>query len=204
MDKPLFSVWLPGEPIGKGRPRATRQGRIYTPAATRAWEERSAKVMRSRWGYLPLEAPCEARVYAYHTRPATRPRAVPAPLWATGCACPRPSKPDVDNIVKAVLDAATQAGVLGDDRFVTRLVAETRYAAAGEEPGVRLEIYPLAAMEAAAHGQGTHPTSQSPRGAYLPGHREQPTPAQTRLGEAGSDAGDDDASTRDAHGRGGR
>ena len=30
-----IDVWMIGQPIGKGRPRFTRQGRAYTPAKTK-------------------------------------------------------------------------------------------------------------------------------------------------------------------------
>ena len=33
-----IDFWFQGEPVGKGRPRFTRQGRAYTPKKTRDYE----------------------------------------------------------------------------------------------------------------------------------------------------------------------
>lgn len=75
-----------------------------------------------------------------------------APLMGTlGCVvetvCKRPKttklrapKGDSDNYAKAPLDAATKAGVWGDDAQVLPLTSTRRWAEPGEEPGVYLHI----------------------------------------------------------------
>ena len=47
---------------------------------------------------------------------------------------------DVDNYAKAPLDAATKAGLWGDDGQVTALLATKRWTEPGEEPGINLTI----------------------------------------------------------------
>lgn len=49
-------------------------------------------------------------------------------------------KPDSDNYAKAPLDAATKAGVWGDDSQVVPVASTKRWAEPGEEPGVYLHI----------------------------------------------------------------
>lgn len=51
----------------------------------------------------------------------------------------RTSTPDVDKLVRALLDALVIGGVLRDDRFVVRVEAEKRYG----DPGVLVEVRTL-------------------------------------------------------------
>ncbi len=67
-----YRVTIPGEPVGKGRPRAaaTRAGvRMYTPARTVAWERGAAYVMRQAHSGPPLTGPLAIEVVALHGRP---------------------------------------------------------------------------------------------------------------------------------------
>lgn len=61
---------------------------------------------------------------------------------------PHPSvTPDLSKLVRAVEDALTDAGVWRDDALVVRYHELAKvYAAAGEQPGVRVSIRPLAAV----------------------------------------------------------
>ena len=60
-------IWLPGQPIGKGRPRFTRTGRVYTPEKTRRYEHRLAGTASN---YMMLhqldctEKPCKVLIKA--------------------------------------------------------------------------------------------------------------------------------------------
>ena len=49
-------------------------------------------------------------------------------------------RPDLDKLIRAVLDALTDAGVLRDDAQVDDIRARKRYCAEGESPGVRVVI----------------------------------------------------------------
>jgi Holliday junction resolvase RusA-like endonuclease len=53
-------------------------------------------------------------------------------------------KPDSDNLAKGPLDAATKAGVWGDDSQVVPMASTKRWAEPGEAPGVILHIGRLA------------------------------------------------------------
>jgi Holliday junction resolvase RusA-like endonuclease len=52
---------------------------------------------------------------------------------------------DVDNLVKAVLDGGTKAGVWGDDGQIELLLARKRWTEPGEEPGAIINCGELAA-----------------------------------------------------------
>lgn len=112
----LLDVTILTPPKGKGRPRMTRSGRVYTPAATLAFERHIAREVRKviaepAIGVLGLE------VDAYFARPS-RPRrdhpvrsgpAVAFPLGMGGS-----HYPDADNVLKAVCDSLNGVAYLDD------------------------------------------------------------------------------------------
>lgn len=131
------------EPIGKGRPRTGKGGRVYTPAKTRQWESAasSAFAMQAKIYGLsePYDCPLRVRIRAVKSRPkALRRKKDPDGLLLA------PVKPDADNIAKAVLDAAQKARVMVDDALIVSLTIETLYCERDGEPRVELIIEPLA------------------------------------------------------------
>ncbi len=142
-----YRVTIPGEPVGKGRPRAaaTRAGvRMYTPARTVAWERGAAYVMRQAHSGPPLTGPLAIEVVALHGRP----QRLDCEHKRQPCSCdddwrerqPHLAAPDLDNIVKAACDALQLGGVVADDRTICRATARKAYAAHGEEPCVIVEL----------------------------------------------------------------
>ena len=144
---PIMRSVIPGQPVPKGRPRVTTRGgkaRTYTPARTRLWETLAADKFQRDW--------MGANKSKYHVVPADRP--VSLSLEAVFERPQRLSKkkdfagrivhdkrPDIDNVIKAVLDSLTTAGVLIDDSRVESVTARKRYAAKGEGPCVEVELY---------------------------------------------------------------
>lgn len=137
----ILKVTIPGQPVGKGRPRLTTRGgfaRAFTPAKTRAWETMAAALIRAApapWN-LPTDKPVRVLVEAVGQRPKTllRKKDPEGRLW-------RPTKPDIDNVGKAVMDALVLAGFLKDDVQVVELTARSLYAAKGEEPHVEMTVW---------------------------------------------------------------
>lgn len=82
----------------------------------------------------PIEGPLAARMLLLFPRPGRlRWKTRPMPR------CPHASKPDAENVAKAVLDALT--GLLWfDDAQVCDLIVKKRYAAGDEPAGVYLEV----------------------------------------------------------------
>ena len=135
-----FEVRIPGPPIGKGRPRATVRGghvRTYTPKRTAQWEARAAVVISDAWGNgAPLDGAVAVEIIALFPRPGRLVwKRKPMPRE------PHISSPDVDNIVKAVLDATEKAGVVRNDRIVFAVRVEKWYCSGEESPGVLLRVY---------------------------------------------------------------
>ena len=137
-----MKVVIPGDPVGKGRPRATviaGHARLYTPSTTAEWEKAAALLMRQEWAWRsPLECAVRVEVLAIAARPKRllRKKDPDGRLW-------RCAKPDADNVAKAALDALVQAGVLRDDVQVVELVARSLYASRAEGPSVELTMVEL-------------------------------------------------------------
>jgi Holliday junction resolvase RusA-like endonuclease len=129
----LVDLTIPGEPVAKGRGRATRTGRVFAPAKTRKAEQtlagRAMALLADRTD-LPLQGPL--RVEAVFTR--TRPKS-----WSRRKAeeTPHPtSKPDVDNLLKLAKDALN--GVVWVDD--AQVVVVTARKAWGEAPSTHIIV----------------------------------------------------------------
>lgn len=104
-----------GEPVGKGRPRFSRQGgfvKTYTPAKTAKWETVVRECAVQAMGMSePLDGPLALSVKVWKGIPASwsKKKQKDAELNEI-----RPiGKPDIDNYVKAIMDAGN--GVLWKD-----------------------------------------------------------------------------------------
>ena len=111
---------------GKSRPRFARQGmhvQTYTPDKTRAYEQAVALAYTSAGGRL-IDGPVALQLTAFQALPK---RATKAQRAAAERGEIYPiRKPDLDNIIKIVLDALNGAAYT-DDKQVVRLDARKLY-----------------------------------------------------------------------------
>lgn len=132
---------VPGEPVAKGRAKFARRGSFvatYTPEKTARYEnlvKLAAEAAMIATRYSVLEGPLELRVFAVRSIPASW-SGKKQRLAQAGELIPT-TKPDLDNIVKAVKDACNKV-VWRDDSQVVDLVAKKRY---GTAPRVEVEIW---------------------------------------------------------------
>lgn len=141
----MIRVWVPGDPVGKGRPRfnvrtPTRPGgrhtvRTYTPDGTRAWEARAALAARKAAPSGPLPGAVAVRVLVLVKAPA-RPASAARRLVEVR------RKPDADNVTKAAIDAL-QGEAFVDDALVGVVEVVKLYTAHGEPAGVLVEVREL-------------------------------------------------------------
>lgn len=132
---PRLVVTIPGEPVAQGRGRAVRIGagmRVIDPAKSRSWKGVAAMFMqqaRNAAGvFAPMDGPLDVTVVATWATLKSAPKKNP-PVYKV-------SRPDGDNVLKAVLDAGN--GILwADDAMCVRLSVEKRY---GAVPSVMVEI----------------------------------------------------------------
>lgn len=117
-------ITIPGEAVPKGRPKFTRQGRAYTPAKTRKYENLVKKHIMLQGG-KPVDYPVEVTIRIYRSIPKSfskkkREQAINNEVVPD-------TRPDLDNYIKALLDASN--GLLfQDDNQVVKLVASKHYA----------------------------------------------------------------------------
>lgn len=115
MQNLIFSAEIIGKPQPKQRPRFTRRGFAYTPKKTRDAEaEIVAQLKAKLCGTMaPLESGLIVELEFYFLPPKSWPKlrrekALNGELMHT-------KKPDVDNLLKLFIDAATKTGSLWRD-----------------------------------------------------------------------------------------
>lgn len=131
--RPVLDVTVLGIPVAKGRPRFSGNGHAFTPDATRRAESRFANavathcldsglsVIGGRGGMLPLKGALAAEVVFVTKAKAT-------------------ARPDLDNLLKLVLDALNGI-VWNDDSQVISI--KTKKIQNAENPSTRLRVWKL-------------------------------------------------------------
>ena len=93
---------VPGAPVGKGRPRFTRTGHTYTPEKTAAYEEKVRLCWKTQTGSgFAGGIPLKASIIAYFPIPKSASKKKASAMYGTF----HTSRPDADNVAKAILDA---------------------------------------------------------------------------------------------------
>lgn len=131
-----------GEPVACPRPRVAQGGRrTYYPARYETWRTLAVLSLRAQIDGGPLLGPLAVEIEAVHARPRSCPKGH-KPWWGPGRVF-KATRPDADNIAKAVLDALDAAGWLADDGQVVDLRVRQWYAAEGEDAGIALAVREL-------------------------------------------------------------
>jgi Holliday junction resolvase RusA-like endonuclease len=126
--KTVYSLFVNGIPKAQPRPRMTASGHVYNPDSANAWKE----IVRTAFAAFhkpPITNPIRLRVSFFLPRPRAMKK---------GTAVPHVKKPDVDNLLKALMDAMTTAGVWKDDALVYVTEAGKWYAA--DKTGARIIV----------------------------------------------------------------
>lgn len=135
-----------GDPVAKGRPRATTAGkhvRFYTPPKTIAFEKlvaMAANVPR------PMSGPVRVDIRVVKRRPKSRPKYLTKDEWANDGFIWCPVKPDSDNVRKAILDG--MKACWGDDAQVCAGWTQKVFAERGGRARVEVWVRELAPDEA--------------------------------------------------------
>ena len=106
------------------RPRVTRQGRAYYPMNYKVW----IKEMRERISDMSIP---EGSIHVDLVFVVKRPKRL-----KTGGREIHSKRPDLDNMIKAVLDALP----IKDDAVVSSLTAAKFYASSEEEPSIEINV----------------------------------------------------------------
>jgi Holliday junction resolvase RusA-like endonuclease len=138
----LFSTLILGAPVAQGRARLSRSGHHVMHPASRAWRERAVAQMRAELGaaWAPLWELLAVDIIIALPRPATRPAHIGRDVWKDGVVVACAGRGDVDNYVKAALDAAVDARLMTADHLVSTLTARKVYHGVGGVPFLALEV----------------------------------------------------------------
>lgn len=109
---------VPGMPKGKGRPRFTKTGPTYTDSETKAYENKIVAYYRRAFGGYKWSdaAYISVKVTAHYPIPKSATKAAVADMRG-GRVLPT-RKPDIDNVLKVVLDALNGIAYKDDSRVV--------------------------------------------------------------------------------------
>jgi len=129
----IFTV--KGQPKGKGRPRFTKNGHVYTPESTRIYEEEIKLRYKEKFKNEMLDGNIAVEVFI-NKKPASY-LGIRQYNKLLGKYCN--IKPDTDNVVKAVLDALNGVAY-ADDKNVVEIYAVKKYAS---ESSVVIRLYEL-------------------------------------------------------------
>ena len=141
----VIAFTVPGQPQGKGRPRIGRDGphaRMFTPQKTVAYEGLIARAAHQVMAGRPMLDDAVAVTLALHCQVPASWSGKKQRLALAGEVMPT-TKPDADNVVKAVFDGLN--GVLWrDDVQVVDLQVRKRYSAT---PCVYIEVTPIVEVQ---------------------------------------------------------
>lgn len=125
---------IEGMPVAKGRPRFSRYG-AYTPKKTQEYEEYVKMCWLAKYGSIqPSEQSLEVNVVFYLPIPKSVNKKQRAEMLDGKIK--HTKKPDIDNLIKSVLDALNGIAY-SDDSKIIRVAAEKRYS---EKPKTELII----------------------------------------------------------------
>lgn len=130
-----IQTFVPGRPAPQGSKRSLGAGRplIESSRHVKPWRADIREQLEKEYTGPVLDEPLTVELAFRMPRPATAPKSY------TPYAIKRP---DVDKLVRAVLDAISSAGVWVDDARVVELYASKSLAEVDERPGVEIRVRP--------------------------------------------------------------
>lgn len=135
----IYEFEVPGEITGKGRPRVnTYTCQVYTPTKTKEYELLVQQYFKIKYPrYTVLEGRITVKIIAYFKIPKSATKKEKE-LIEQGLISPT-KKPDIDNIVKIVLDSMNKVS-FKDDNQITKIEVEKVYGLE-EKVYVKIEEY---------------------------------------------------------------
>ena len=122
----MIQLTVPGEPVGKARPRVTKGGFVYTPKKTVNYETLIKEIFAISYpDFCPIEGPVSLNVQAYLKIPKVSAKKTEA--MSNGDILPT-KKPDMSNILKSVEDALNTLAYRDDKQIVNAIIIK-RYSA---------------------------------------------------------------------------
>lgn len=136
MIKMIYEFEVPGKVVGKARPRLNSYtGTVYTPTKTKDYETLIEQYFLLKYPrFKAVERRAKVSIVAYFSIPKTTKKSEIS-LMLDNQISPT-KKPDIDNIVKIVLDSMNRIA-FKDDNQITKLEVEKKY---GIEDKIQIKI----------------------------------------------------------------
>ena len=139
----IYEFEVEGDIMGKGRPRVnTYTGHTYTPSKTKEYEDYIKQNFKIKYPkYEPFTGRVSVTIIAYFKIPKNTSKKNET-LMYNGTISPT-KKPDIDNIVKIILDGLNKMA-FADDNQITKLDVEKKYVkneADKEKVYIKIEEY---------------------------------------------------------------
>lgn len=142
-----LTFFVEGDPVAQPRVKAARRGNfihIYTPPTADAWKKlvglRAKEAVKlSKWKHDG--SPLGLRLLFWMPRPKSHFRT--GKFWSIlrdDAPKQHTSKPDIDNLQKAVMDAMTDAGIYSDDCLIFQTEALKAWAGDGFKAGCHITL----------------------------------------------------------------
>lgn len=130
----MKQLTIDGVPVAKGRPRFGRYG-TYTPKKTQEYEEYVKMCWLAKYGSVqPLQQSLEVNIAFYLPIPKSVNKKQRAEMLDGKIK--HTKKPDIDNLIKSVLDALNGIAY-SDDSKIIKVAAEKQYS---EKPRTEIQI----------------------------------------------------------------
>ena len=122
----IYEFEVPGKIIGKGRPRLNSYtGVVYTPTRTKDYESLVEQYFLLKYPrFKALEGRIKVNIIAYFSIPKTTRKSDINEMLENNISPTK--KPDIDNIVKSILDSMNKFA-FKDDNQITKLEVEKKY-----------------------------------------------------------------------------
>ena len=135
----IYEFEVPGKVIGKGRPRLNSYtGVVYTPTRTKDYESLVEQYFLLKYPrFKALEGRIKVSIIAYFSIPKTTQKADINEMLENNISPTK--KPDIDNIVKSILDSMNKFA-FKDDNQITKLEVEKKYSLV-DKVYVKIEEY---------------------------------------------------------------
>ena len=123
----IYEFEVPGKVIGKGRPRLNSYtGVVYTPTRTKDYESLVEQYFLLKYPrFKALEGRIKVSIIAYFSIPKATKKSDINEMLENNISPTK--KPDIDNIVKSILDSMNKFA-FKDDNQITKLEVEKKYA----------------------------------------------------------------------------
>ena len=129
-----INFFIPGVPVAKGRPRMTKTGHTYTPKKTEEYEELVKLSYATACGNLITDKPVAVNILFRMPIPKSCSKKQVTEMEAN---LQKPAKrPDIDNLIKAVLDGLNGVAYFDDKQVVAISAAKVYGAVSGTKVSI--------------------------------------------------------------------